>query len=81
MPGRRHIRAARANSFNPDILQAAAAIRGNLWIAGGLNPGNVSDVVFRWHPDLVDVSAAWSSLPGKKDHQAIRQFVSAAKKR
>ena len=72
---------ARAKQLNPDILQAAAAIRGNLWIAGGLNPGNVSDVVFRWHPDLVDVSSGVEQSPGKKDHQAIRQFVSAAKRR
>ena len=67
--------------LNPDILQAAAAIRGKLWIAGGLNPDNVGDIVHRWHPDLVDVSSGVEISPGRKDAAAMRDFVAAARQR
>jgi phosphoribosylanthranilate isomerase len=50
-----------------------------LGVAGGLDPGNVADVVTRLHPDAVDVSSGVEVAPGKKDPSRIRAFVAAVR--
>ena len=53
--------------------------RADIVIAGGLNAGNVGDVVRALRPFAVDVSSGVESSPGVKDPDKIRTFISAVR--
>lgn len=59
--------AARAKPYGPIIL------------AGGLTPENIETAIAQVRPYGVDVSSGVERLPGLKDHQKIRQFITRAK--
>ena len=48
-------------------------------IAGGLKPTNVKDAVINARPWGIDVSSGVEATPGKKDHEAVDQFVKGAR--
>ena len=50
-----------------------------LFIAGGLTPDSVTDVVRRIRPLGVDVCSGVERAPGIKDHALLRDFVTHAK--
>lgn len=50
-----------------------------LVVAGGLEPGNLADVIARLAPDVVDVSSGVESAIGVKDPILVREFVVAAR--
>jgi phosphoribosylanthranilate isomerase len=61
---------------------AAAFVRENVlpvWLAGGLNARNVQSAIAHVAPFGVDVSSGVEKAPGQKDHQALRNFVHAAR--
>lgn len=63
-----------------DWAQAAELARkGELILAGGLNPSNVSDAINQVRPFGVDVSSGVESSPGVKDLNKIVEFVVAAR--
>lgn len=51
----------------------------NIFLAGGLTPDNVKNAIEIVHPFAVDVCSSIECLPGKKDHQKMKQFIEAVK--
>ncbi|MCF7916020.1 MAG: bifunctional indole-3-glycerol phosphate synthase/phosphoribosylanthranilate isomerase [Spirochaetaceae bacterium] len=60
-----------------DTLVKAAASKHPLWLAGGLSPENIAEVVEHYRPELVDASSGLETAPGIKDPDRIRRFVDA----
>lgn len=50
-----------------------------LWLAGGLDPGNLGRMAKKYRPELVDASSRLESAYGKKDAEAMRRFVEVAR--
>jgi phosphoribosylanthranilate isomerase len=51
-----------------------------LWLAGGLVPGNVGAAVAAIHPRVVDVSSGVEDESGRKNENKMREFVAAVRK-
>lgn len=66
--------------FNWDLAVQAKEFGKPIFLAGGLTPENVAEAVYRVRPFGVDVSSGVEELPGKKNHQKIWDFVTAARK-
>lgn len=45
-----------------------------LWLAGGISPENIREVVERFSPELVDLSSSLEASPGKKSEEKLRAF-------
>ncbi|MCL4235768.1 MAG: phosphoribosylanthranilate isomerase [Deltaproteobacteria bacterium] len=66
--------------FDIELATALAGIaRPRLFVAGGLDPDNVAEVVRRLRPFAVDVSSGVESAPGVKDMAAVANFIRNAK--
>jgi phosphoribosylanthranilate isomerase len=61
------------------IEPIARGLAGRLFLAGGLLPETVTDVVRRVRPLGVDVCSGVESCPGRKDHARLRTFIRHAK--
>lgn len=57
-----------------EVLQAFQEHGLPLWLAGGLKPESIREVVEKWNPELVDVSSGVEAYPGKKDPEKVRNF-------
>ena len=53
---------------------------GFLMLAGGLGPDNVAEAIAEVRPHAVDVSSGVERLPGGKDPERVRAFVSAVRR-
>ena len=51
-----------------------------LWLAGGINPDNVSEIVSKFSPELIDVSSGIEDAPGIKNHEKMRELFSELSK-
>jgi phosphoribosylanthranilate isomerase len=65
-------------TWNWDVAHELIATR-KVFIAGGLEPGNVGKVVSNLKPYGVDVSSGVESAPRVKDHDKVRAFVHNAR--
>jgi phosphoribosylanthranilate isomerase len=52
---------------------------GNIVVSGGLTPENVREAIRFFEPYGVDASSSLEDVPGKKNLERMRRFVSAAK--
>lgn len=52
-----------------------------LWLAGGITPNNVADIIRKFSPELIDVSSGTEIEPGKKDPQKIKDLCDIIYKR
>ncbi len=50
-----------------------------LWLAGGISPDNVRELILEFNPELIDVSGSLEESPGKKDHKKMEQFFKAGR--
>jgi len=58
----------------PHELARAVGERGPLWIAGGIGPDNVGEVIRTLHPELIDASSKLEAASGVKDREKLKLF-------
>ena len=66
--------------FDWELLRSARTKKPFI-VSGGLNPGNVAEVVRTLAPYGVDVSSGVEIRPGKKDPRLVREFIQNAKQK
>jgi len=52
-----------------------------VWLAGGINPGNVGDALDTLDPYGIDLCSGVEARPGKKDPQKVKALMSTIKER
>ncbi|MBN2351684.1 MAG: bifunctional indole-3-glycerol phosphate synthase/phosphoribosylanthranilate isomerase [Spirochaetales bacterium] len=59
--------------IDPELVAEVASGR-PLWLAGGIGPDNIGEIVERFRPELVDPSTRLEAAPGKKDPSLVKEF-------
>lgn len=67
------------NPFSWEIALKAKE-KGDFILSGGLHPGNVGEAIKKVRPWGVDVCSGVETVPGKKDHLKMSDFVKEARK-
>ena len=62
-----------------DPVRAAGLPAARLFVAGGLRPDTVAEVVRALRPFAVDVASGVEASPGRKDHAKVEEFIRRAK--
>jgi len=57
-----------------EALVDAVRSKEPLWMAGGISPENISEIVDRFTPELVDLSTSLEASYGKKSEEKLRAF-------
>ena len=65
--------------FEWGVIEDKPYVHDKLFLAGGLNPGNVAQAIEKVRPFAVDVASGVESSPGIKDPQLLRAFLEKAK--
>ncbi|MBT2695493.1 phosphoribosylanthranilate isomerase [Bacillus sp. ISL-55] len=72
-------RGGNGSRFEWDLAKAIGKSKGNIILAGGLDPGNISEAIAKVNPFMVDVSSGVETN-GEKDLAKINDFINNAKK-
>ena len=54
------------------VLEAAKHCK--LWLAGGITPDNVADIIGKYNPELIDIASGVEKEPGIKDEEKLRKL-------
>ena len=66
-------------TFNWEWLLSTSSLTKPWFLAGGLNPGNVLEAIKKTHPPIIDVCSGVEKSPTRKDYEAMKSFIQAAK--
>jgi len=69
----------KGDKFDWQLAVRARAFGRPIFLAGGLNAGNVAEAIRVVQPYAVDVSSGVEAEPRRKDHSKIKEFISAVK--
>ncbi len=58
----------------PETLVGTVKESHPLWLAGGISPENILEIVQQYRPELIDLSSGIESCPGVKDHRKLRKL-------
>jgi phosphoribosylanthranilate isomerase len=61
------------------LVEAAGPVSVPVYVAGGLDAGNVGEVIRRLRPAGVDVASGVESRPGIKDRRRLERFFEAVR--
>lgn len=64
----------------PESLLREKASDLPLWLAGGINPENVGQIVAKFRPELIDVSSGVEDAPGIKNAEKMRKLFEILQK-
>lgn len=67
--------AGRKDVLPAEIARAALKLKKPVFLAGGLTPENVGDLLAEAHPFAVDVARGVEKSPGRKDPEKVRRFI------
>lgn len=59
--------------LSPELVDAAAGQK-PLWLAGGLNPENIAEILEKHRPELIDASSGLEAEPGRKDPVLMKRY-------
>jgi phosphoribosylanthranilate isomerase len=65
--------------FDWDWLVATSTLTKPWFLAGGLAPGNILEAIKKTHASYVDVCSGVEKSPTRKDYEAMKTFIQAAK--
>ncbi len=68
-------------SFDWSLITGMSGLKQPVFLSGGLNEKNVGKAIRIACPSWVDVSSSVESTYGRKDHNKLKSFIRAAKKR
>lgn len=68
-------------TFDWNVIEDRPYVHDQLFLAGGLNPENLSEAIRRVRPFAVDVASGVESEPGKKDPEKLKEFISIARQK
>jgi phosphoribosylanthranilate isomerase len=70
----------RGREIDWELVEAAGPVSVPVFVAGGLSPENVGEVIRRLRPAGVDVASGVESAPGIKDRGRLERFFAAVRK-
>jgi phosphoribosylanthranilate isomerase len=73
------LRGGTGRAFDWSVAQQVSKIVPRLYLAGGLSPENVADAIETVRPFAVDACSSLETIPGKKNEERMRAFVTAVR--
>ncbi|WP_294430829.1 bifunctional indole-3-glycerol phosphate synthase/phosphoribosylanthranilate isomerase [uncultured Treponema sp.] len=58
-----------------DLLVEKVSQKTKLWLAGGITSENISEIINKFHPELLDIASGVESEPGIKDHKKLEAVL------
>ena len=62
-----------------DLLVEKVSQKTKLWLAGGITPENVAEIIKKFSPELIDVASGVEKSPGIKDNEKLENLFAAIK--